>query len=164
MKKQTTRQIWVMVLFLLLASTKALSYDIYFGHGDRVAVGYIDGSGYQDLYTSLSPMGGIALDLANGKMYFGHGDRVAVGYIDGSGYQDLYTSLSPMGGIALDLANGKMYFGHGDRIAVGYIDGSGYQDLYTSLSPMGGIAIVPEPATLFLLAFGGLALLRKRRA
>jgi hypothetical protein len=47
-----------------------------------------------------------------------------------------------------------------DKIQRANLDGSGVEDLVTTGDYCIGIAI-PEPATLFLLGLGGLALLRK---
>ena len=89
--------------------------------------------------------------------------------LDGTGYR---TALD-IGGVgaedvAVDPIGGKLYWTdqHLGAIRQANLDGTGVETLqYVGSSLLMGIALdvpIPEPATLSLLAFGGLVLVRRR--
>ena len=84
----------------------------------------LDGSQVEDLVTTgLSLPGGIALDLAGGKMYWTDWgtNGIHCADLDGSNVETLVTGLNnPPWSIALDGAGGKMYWTIG---AIGGVDG-----------------------------------------
>ncbi len=135
-----------------------------------------DGTNQETLVsTGIANPWGIALDTDAGKMYWtNYGtDKIMRANLDGTAVEDLITSgLSGPHGIALDLDAGKMYFTNTSMsmsLPYGYIqranlDGSEVQTVLAGLYYPQDIAIglIPEPATLSLLALGGLAMLRRR--
>ena len=106
----------------------------------------LDGSGIETLVTTgLDAPGGIALDVASGKMYWTDWDtdKIQRSNLDGSGVENLITGLTSPYAIALDVAGGKMYWTDGiaDKIQRSNLDGSGVEDLITGLDAPGGIAL-----------------------
>ena len=104
----------------------------------------LNGANVEDLVTTgLSLPGGIALDMAGGKMYWtdwGFPNAIYHANLDGSNVQALVTGLSnPPWGIALDAAAGKMYWtissigGNDGEIRCANLDGSNVQTLVTGL-------------------------------
>ena len=84
----------------------------------------------------MNSPGGLALDVANGKMYwtdsFWH--KIQRANLDGSNVEDVITSgLGGPSGLALDVANGKMYWTelNRNRIQRANLDGSNIEDLVT---------------------------------
>ena len=81
------------------------------GHGQDSACQPRRNSNIENLVTiGLNSPGGLALDVANGKMYwtdsFWH--KIQRGSLDGSNVEDLITTgLDGPSGLDLDLANGK---------------------------------------------------------
>ena len=95
--------------------------------------------------------GGIALDVAGGKMYWAADSgeqgrdtgKIQRSNLDGSGVEDLVTTgfWDPRG-IALDVAGGKMYWTHSRaKIQRSNLDGSGVENLITGLGWPLGIAL-----------------------
>ena len=115
---------------------------------DKIQRANLDGSNVQDLITQgLETPGGIALDVAGGKMYwtdFGT-DKIQRANLDGSNVEDLITQgLEAPLTIALDVAGGKMYWTDNDtdKIQRANLDGSNVEDLVTQgLETPGGIAL-----------------------
>ncbi len=91
--------------------------------------------------SSARAMGGIALDVPNGKMYWASEwtDQIRRANFDGTTIENLVTVTRPFG-IALDLPNGKMYYTEnddsgGDNVANLWranLDGSSPELLYTN--------------------------------
>ena len=118
-----------------------------------------DGTNIEDVYTGLSEPQGIELDQVTGNIYWADpvDDKI---YCSGTalpieGLQD------PMD-VALDLMHGKIYWTErtAGRIRRANLDGSGVEEVVTGLSNPQGL-VIPEPATLGLLLFGVLAMLRR---
>jgi DNA-binding beta-propeller fold protein YncE len=140
----------------------------------------LDGSEVQPLVTGFfGCTTGLALDVADGKMFWGYIDPAIDGLfagmikrsdLDGSNIESVITGLISPSGIALDLGGGKIYWtdpGFGTasgKIQRANLDGSALETLIDGLNtPMGlALDLSPEPATLSLLALGGLAVLRRR--
>ena len=111
---------------------------------EKIQRSNLDGSGVQDLITGLDAPGGIALDVAGGKMYWtdaGDTDKIQRSNLDGSRVEDLVTSgLDEPEGLALDVGGGKMYWADGGwsgdrargKIQRSNLDGSGVEDLVTT--------------------------------
>lgn len=142
-----------------------------------------DGTQVETLVSGLC-YGYIALDPQGGKMYWETNDtgnrRIQRANLNGSSVQTLLTQANIPGSntflpaaMALDLANKKLYFNNslfaGDSLYSASFDGSGLKLAFNlgSNSAISQFAVVPKPATVVLLAIGGLALggfvLRRRR-
>ena len=121
-------------------------WDFPGGGAAKIRRSNLDGSGVENLVTTgLGAPGGIALDVAGGKMYWTdwETDKIQRANLDGSGVEDLITGLSSPYAIALDVAGGKMYWTDAvaDKIQRSNLDGSGVEDLITGLDAPGGIAL-----------------------
>jgi len=104
----------------------------------------LDGSGVQLLPSVSRDLGGVALDLPNGKLYWTLPDSDAImrANLDGSASEDLGISgLNYPSSIAIDSAGGKMYWVSGCeflcqsppiKIRRANLDGSNVEDLVTS--------------------------------
>ena len=121
----------------------------------------------------------LALDLLNERVYvahdnppFGSGQAIVSVGFDGTGAE--YTGILPvtsMYGLEIDSSNEKMYWAlTGGSIGMGTIgrsnlDGSEVEVLLSGLHRPTDIAIyiIPEPATMSLLALGGLTMLRRKK-
>ena len=109
---------------------------VYWTHSgtDKIQRANLDGSGLEDLVTTVRP-NGIALDPDGGKMYWTgfRTDRIQRANLDGSQVEDLVTTGAPQS-IALDLDRGKMYWTDSmtDAIRRANLDGSGVEDLVTT--------------------------------
>ena len=109
----------------------------------------LDGSNVQDLVTGLEPpRGGIASDVAGGKIYWTDWSKIQRADLDGSNVSTLVPGLYNLTGIALDVAGGKMYWTDLDSesgmgiIQSADLDGSNVRDLVTGLDDTrGGIAL-----------------------
>ena len=172
----------------------------------------LDGTGREELVTSLGGVNSIAIDGAGGKMYWTnrYDDMIQRANLDGSAIEKLYstglvwpcdidldvpagnvywcddatgsiwradldggnadiivTGLLGVEGIALDLLGRKIYWtnDHYGKIQRANLDGTMVEDIATGqgYQEIFGIAVVPEPATLSMLALGGLAMLKRRR-
>ena len=103
----------------------------------------LDGTNVQDLVTTgLGLPGGIALDMANGKMYWTDWSRSKIqrANLDGTNVEDLITTgLNRPWDIALNVADGKMYWvmgsigGDDGEIRRANLDGTNVQTLVTGL-------------------------------
>ena len=113
--------------------------SIYWTDGSTAKIqrANLDGSNVEDLVTTgLENPGGIALDVAGGKMYWTDWgtDKIQRSNLDGSNVEDLVTTgLENPGGIALDVAGGKMYWADplANKIQRSNLDGSNVEDLVT---------------------------------
>ena len=103
----------------------------------------LDGTNVQDLVTTgLGLPGGIALDMADGKMYWTDWsrDKIQRANLDGTHVEDLVTTgLNYPWDITLDVADGKMYWvigsigGDDGEIQRANLDGTNVQTLVTGL-------------------------------
>ena len=104
----------------------------------------LNGANVEDLVTAgLSLPGGIALDMAGGKMYWadwGFPTGIYRANLDGSDFEAVVTGLNnPSWGIALDTESSKMYWtmssigGDDGEIRCANLDGSNVQTLVTGL-------------------------------
>ena len=111
----------------------------------------------------------VALDLPNSKMYFATWEEGGIwrANLDGTGVEYLLDDQTAS--LALDPYGGKLYWPSWvlgtDAIKRCDLDGNG-QEVVCLMGGSGNsiaLEIVPEPATLSMLALGGLALLRRRK-
>jgi DNA-binding beta-propeller fold protein YncE len=139
----------------------------------------LDGSNRQTLFTdSLQPLD-ITVDAENDDLYWTNnwGTCIETAKIDGTGRTTVVTTLdsefddidAPQG-IAVDGEAGKLYWTDIDvsrspfGIYEAQINGDNAQRIDYAYKAYGvGVGPVPEPATLGLLAVGGLALAVRRR-
>ncbi len=147
------------------------SDQLYVGsmaNGD-ISVAAADGSSLTLLY-SVSEVRDIAIDPAGGTIYWVDLDNVYAAPIDGSGSP---TALFGDNGgnlrtIDIDPATDTLFLGEfdtplGDMIWTANVDTGQVTTLYTgNFGSIRGLSI-PEPATLSLLALGGLLAIRRRR-
>ncbi len=130
----------------------------------------LDGSNVETLFSRVHDgNSGLALDLASGKLYVSDWERIHVSDLDGSNRQSfIVEAWAYVNRIALNPVDGKLYWTRGTTSPTGRIqrsnpDGTGIEDVLTGLTYPYGIAVFPEPATLTLLALGGLAVTRRQR-
>lgn len=141
----------------------------------------LDGSQVENLLTDLpGPTTGIALDVPAGKMYWGYVDPNIDGLyagmikrcnLDGSDLETIATGLFYPVGVALDLDGGHVFWTDttetwtGGSLHRANLDGSDAMLLLDDLDNLRGIALspVPEPATLALVALGGMGLFVRRK-
>jgi len=137
----------LLVLLLALAQTAFAQSKMYFTDtGQLIVRANLDGTGQQDVITSIVPDPGIALDVAGGKMYWGKDNGIHRANLNGTGVATVLSGLAePVGDIALDLTNGKIYWM--DRFKANLhranLNGTGPQDLVTGAIDFheGGIAL-----------------------
>ena len=127
----------------------------------------LDGSGpVEDIVSGQSWPLDVAVHRPSGRIYFTDQDygTVKSANLDGSDLTTLVTGLSNP--YPIDAYNGFIYWtdwtaGTIERAAM---DGTGHETLISGLPSPRGLAIfIPEPSALGLLAFGGLALIRRKR-
>ena len=99
----------------------------------------------ETLVTAWGNLGGIALDVAGGKMYWTDRSRGTIhrADLDGFNIETLVTGLGSPRGIALDVVGGKMYWTDSirDTIHRADLDGSNIETLVTGSAS--GIALGP---------------------
>ena len=127
----------------------------------------LDGQNVTPLITGLSVARGVALDLAAQKLYWADSgtDVIQRSDLDGGNVETLVTGLTKTIRLALDVPNDWMYWTDQDdgTIQRAHLDGSGLEVIATGAGVTRGITVVPEPATMGLLALGGLAMLKRRQ-
>jgi len=130
-----------------------------------------DGTGAERIHMATIAAD-VALDVDGGYMYFTDNDTNSIhrAWLDGTHFETLYTAADGVSdpiGLALQLDEGMIYWANylGGSISRAPMDGTGtVEDILTGLGGRPGyIAVTPEPATLSLLALGGLAIIRRRR-
>lgn len=148
---------------------------LYFAGHMNIYRSDLDGANLEDLLTIpiTAHLGGLDIDVANGKMYFTTwpgGTVSAPVYradMDGGNVEQIlgYKTAD----LVLDTEAGKMYWPQWFDAGPNYImranlDGTGIE---TPIPLMGlsnaMVFVVPEPATITMLSLGGLAILRRRK-
>ncbi len=128
----------------------------------RFAARNLDGTGVEDLVTSgLNDPGGIALDVAAGKMYWVDTDtfKIQRADLDGGNVEDLVTGLGGPRRLKLDLFHGKMYWTDDgpltNTISRANLDGSSVEDIVTTgLIAPAGMEIDPQAGKIYWTDFG----------
>jgi parallel beta-helix repeat protein len=146
MKKAGTSVFFVVFfVFLILtaimpAQGSATTKTMYWTDWDtgKIQRANPDGTGVEDVVSGLSGPGGIAIDVAGGKMYWCDytihvNSTIKRANLDGSGVEVLVTNLHAPRGIALDIAGDKMYWsqtgGGTNKIQRANLDGSDVETL-----------------------------------
>ena len=143
------------------------SFDVYRSN--------LDGANRELLVNDLGTglFAGMDLDIPNNKMYFttwqgGGSGAIYRADMDGNNVQ-LVVGSTKTHDIALDTTTGKMYWpawaGSPASVMRANMDGTQIE----TIGPLNGSGnamsiVVPEPATLFVMACGAAGLLRKRRS
>lgn len=131
-----------------------------------------DGSGpVEDVFNGSDYVSGLVVDHDDQRIFFSDSDNETIKRFDlDSG---LMTTLASNLGLphALDVFDGFVYWINLydpslDAVVIQRIsvDGVGLETILEVGNPRGFAILVPEPATLTLLALGGLAILRRRRS
>jgi len=121
----------------------------------------LDGTGIQTLVTGVGT-GDIALDLIHSKVYWNSsGGQIVRANLDGTGVESFVSDY--VHGVAVDPVNGHVYWNNPvmNTLRWAKLDGTGIQTLATGVGT--GAMSLPEPATLSLLALGGLAMMARRK-
>ena len=113
---------------------------MYWSEAFWIGSSNLDGSAATDFATGTSSPGGIALDLAGGKMYWSRDEWIRRSDLSGENIEDLVQGdwIRSNPAIALDLAAGKLYWsdaGREAKIRCANLDGSNVQDVITDLPP-----------------------------
>ncbi len=94
---------------------------------------------------NTSGVGGLAIDVAAGRLYWaaGNGDAISFARLDGSGGGTLATGAATLDSpvaVAIDPVGGRIYWTNfaGDTISFAELDGSGGGDLVTAPGPVSG--------------------------
>jgi hypothetical protein len=139
---------------------------VYFGTGSTISYVNLDGSGGGDLDTgaaTVSPVRGIALDPAAGRIYWANSspaNKISYANLDGSGGADLTVTGAAVNwptGLAVDPAAGRIYWGDyqggaTERISYASLDGSAGGQVVTSGATAGnitGIALDPAAGRIY---------------
>lgn len=142
-----------------------------FTGGKRVVSMNYDGTGLVTLYNlpnTVTP-GDIEIDVPRNRLVFTHsdgGDRhIAVGSLDGTAMLDIIDVANNADFIALSLNGRKVFFSDisDDDIYSVHFNGTREKRLRGVPNAFALEVLVPEPASLMLVALGGLALTRRRR-
>lgn len=143
---------------------------VYYTGSSSVSRANLDGTGAEALYisTGSSHINTVALNLFAGKMYWSdNGEEVIQrASLDGSNVETVVDSARSPHAVAIDVANGKLYWSEyfDGTIQRSDLSGDNIETIIdTDLRDVWAIVPVPEPATLGLLALGGLTLLRRRK-
>jgi uncharacterized protein YkwD len=151
------------------ATTGRQVFDIHpFGNctmGVHVAVGDVNGDGYDDLIVSAGAGGGPEVEVFDGKTgnlirafyafdpRFTGGVNLAVGDVDGDGKADIIVGAGAGGGPEVEAFSGAdnhviyafyaydPHFRGGVNVAAGDIEGKGYADIVTGAGAGGGPAV-----------------------
>ena len=119
--------------------------DLYLINDDSIQRMSLVNTNFQDIVTGLDSPGGIALDVADGKIYWTESwdDKIQRANLDGTNIEYIVTGLDRPEGIALDVADGKIYWinGRTDKIQRANLDGTNIEDIVTGLDSPGGIAL-----------------------
>ncbi len=142
---------------------------LYWANSREIYRSDLDGQNRELLLNPISsrPYSGLDLDVANNKMYFTllPGDIYRAD-MDGNNVELLLATMTS--DIALDTTTGKMYWaGYGtpaSSILRANLDGTDVENLGPANGQSSALTIlVPEPATMSMLAVGSLAALRRRK-
>jgi hypothetical protein len=124
----------------------------------------LDGSSPETLVTGLLNPQAIRLDPDGGKMYWGgfYCPGIQRANTNGTEVETIVPSVD--GRICLDLDADMLYWTNywDGEIGRSSLDGSGPTIILDGLTYPKAIGVVPEPASLALLAISGLVLLRRR--
>ncbi|HUU31358.1 MAG TPA: DUF5050 domain-containing protein [Phycisphaerae bacterium] len=163
------------IIVSALQDPRGIDLDLVAGHvywaeheTGKITRANLNGTDVTTLIMSPIPWT-IELDVPGDKMYWTDRQthRLYRANLNGSSMEEMFwlgTNFSSGQDIALDLPNGKVYYTdhYNNVIRRANFDGSMPEDLVTGVDAY-SVLIIPEPATLALLAFGGLLLLRRRR-
>jgi len=121
----------------------------------------LDGSGRQTVLTGLSNLRQLELDPAQGLMYLGGYPYISVAPMDGSVAPVTILDIHPRC-MALSPTGSHLYFGEAySPICRVKVDGTDMTEITRVYDPV-ALDVIPEPATLALLALGGLAVIRQK--
>ncbi|KKL91984.1 hypothetical protein LCGC14_1889230 [marine sediment metagenome] len=147
---------------------------VYWADSNGINRANLDGSGIEGILTGSGVFSDIELDEKRSKIYYGQSGEIRRANFDGTDVE--VVAVGGGRGIALDLTHDKIYWLDKENAPYGAwrwliqrsnLDGSGQELLFEMASNSYLIDIdyvVPEPTTLSILAFGILALLRRRRS
>jgi len=145
---------------------------LYWAENDSTNIHWanLDGSNHQVMSIGLARIRDLVIDPADGKIYWGDREASTIqsANLDGTGVQILYDAgdgLDRPHGLAIDTAEGVLYWTDTRTYAIHRGSTDGAEPAETLVGGLAGpwdIVIVPEPATVILLAMGAVALRKKR--
>lgn len=148
------------------------------GTYERIARANLDGTGLESVISLTSYAAAVAVDINSGKLYCTHdnppsgsGQALLRANLDGSDMEYLPNlPVTSIYGLEVEPVGQKLYWsvvgGSNGMGSIGRcdLDGTNAEVFLSSLDRPHDLAIIiPEPATMSLLVFGAIGLLRRRR-